>query len=178
MTRLKRALLASLLLIAFAGVGGCCCSPCGRCGGGGDCGSCGCCSCGLCDLLCQSELPDDYRGAGSYWCDCGCGELYLGDWHSCPPECDPCDCCGNYIGPQGYAPWQLPPRFGTVGRAPPPPTESSRPSVAPPPPTAPSPSTPGNSARRKRASSVAVRASYDAPQESFDTPKHCPTGGN
>lgn len=35
-------------------------------------------------------------------CACmGCGEKYWGDWHENPPiKPDPCDCCGNYIGPQ------------------------------------------------------------------------------
>jgi|GEM_PF-3234444 len=177
MPSLKRALFASMLLAASVGTSGCCCSPCGQCSDCGSCASCGCGSCALGRLFC-GDFPDDYRGAGSYWCDCGCGELYLGDWHSCTPECDPCDCCGNYIGPQGYAPWQLPPRFGTVGPAPPPPTESSKPTVAPPPPTPPASSTPGSSARRRRHSSVAVQASYDAPDQNLEAPRHCPTCGN
>jgi hypothetical protein len=34
------------------------------------------------------------------YCDSGCGETYWGEFHSDPPDCcDPCDNCGNYIGP-------------------------------------------------------------------------------
>jgi len=30
----------------------------------------------------------------------GCGELYWSEWHSDPPACcDPCDDCGNWVGP-------------------------------------------------------------------------------
>ncbi|QDT68092.1 hypothetical protein MalM25_10040 [Planctomycetes bacterium MalM25] len=30
----------------------------------------------------------------------GCGELYWNEWHSDPPACcDPCDDCGNWVGP-------------------------------------------------------------------------------
>ncbi len=33
------------------------------------------------------------------FCDSGCGELYISDWHNYPPDCqDPCDCHGNYTG--------------------------------------------------------------------------------
>jgi hypothetical protein len=161
MIALRRGFLTLLTVAGLIGSSGCCCcSPCNTCGNG--------CGCGL---LCGRELPDDYRGAGSYWCDCGCGELYCGDWHSYPPECcDPCDCCGNYIGPHHHGPgYQLPPRVGTAGPAPSPPTEMSAPTVAPPRPTPPM----SPSSARKRRSSGAVQASYDAPQ-----PKHCATCGN
>jgi hypothetical protein len=34
-------------------------------------------------------------------CGSGCGELYWDEWLSDPPDaCDPCDNCGNWIGPQ------------------------------------------------------------------------------
>ena len=33
------------------------------------------------------------------FCDSGCGELYISDWHNYPPDCqDPCDCHGDYTG--------------------------------------------------------------------------------
>lgn len=33
-------------------------------------------------------------------CGSGCGdEVYWGEWWSDPPKCDPCDCHGNWIGP-------------------------------------------------------------------------------
>jgi hypothetical protein len=38
-------------------------------------------------------------------CDCGgCScEMYWSEWHNDPPQCcDPCDRCGNWIGPGGY----------------------------------------------------------------------------
>jgi hypothetical protein len=33
--------------------------------------------------------------------DCaGCGERYWSEWYNDPPRCaEPCDCCGNWIGP-------------------------------------------------------------------------------
>lgn len=35
-------------------------------------------------------------------CGSGCGEVYWDEWLSDPPDCcDPCDPCGNWIGPQG-----------------------------------------------------------------------------
>lgn len=34
-------------------------------------------------------------------CGSGCGEVYWGEWISDPPDCaDPCDQCGNYVGPR------------------------------------------------------------------------------
>lgn len=39
-------------------------------------------------------------------CGCtGCGELYWNEWFNDPPAvCEPCDCCGNFLGPSspGY----------------------------------------------------------------------------
>jgi hypothetical protein len=40
-------------------------------------------------------------------CQKGCGEIYWGDWFNDPPDdCDPCDDCGNFVGPRchGYRP--------------------------------------------------------------------------
>ena len=38
---------------------------------------------------------------GKNWCGSQCGELYWNEWVSIPPQCsDPCDECGNYIGPR------------------------------------------------------------------------------
>ncbi len=35
-------------------------------------------------------------------CSSGCGEIYWDEWLSDPPDCcDPCDQCGNWIGPHG-----------------------------------------------------------------------------
>jgi hypothetical protein len=34
-------------------------------------------------------------------CRTGCGEIYWDEWLSDPPDCcDPCDDCGNWVGPQ------------------------------------------------------------------------------
>lgn len=180
MVGLKRFLLLSLVIAGLTWSSGCCCSPCGGCGGGcgsscGGCNSCGSCgSCGGCCplsfLFCKRELPDDYRGGGSYWCDCGCGELYCGDWHSYPPTCDPCDCCGNYVGPHEHDPsYQLPQRYNTAGPAPPPPVtkQMNTPYDAPQQPT-PAPAT----SRKRRSSNGTVQASYNAPQP------HCESCGN
>jgi len=35
------------------------------------------------------------------FCGDGCGEVYWSEWHNDPPDClDPCNRCGNYVGPQ------------------------------------------------------------------------------
>jgi hypothetical protein len=37
---------------------------------------------------------------GKTWCGSQCGEFYWHEWFSHKPECcDPCDRCGNFIGP-------------------------------------------------------------------------------
>ena len=34
-------------------------------------------------------------------CGAGCGEIYVDEWVSDPPDCcDPCDNCGNWVGPR------------------------------------------------------------------------------
>jgi hypothetical protein len=68
----------------------CSCDPC--CNGTYGCGS-GSCGCGtkgsrpILDALCG--------------CSC-CGELYWNEWYNDPPAvCEPCDACGNFVGPRG-----------------------------------------------------------------------------
>ncbi len=47
--------------------------------------------------------------------DCqGCGEKYCCDWINTPPCPDPCDCCGNFIGPHEPRPAYQSPRVGSV----------------------------------------------------------------
>ncbi len=89
---------------------GCGCEP--TCGCEPSCGcepTCGCELGGGCGSCC------DNGGGGPLWglryaarsilkplCGCGgCGgELYWSEWHNDPPACcDPCDRCGNFIGP-------------------------------------------------------------------------------
>lgn len=67
-------MLAALVL---AGLSGCCCGdPCGEPWGG-------CYPC------------------GKNWCGSQCGCLFWHEWFSLPPQCcDPCDQCGNFIGPR------------------------------------------------------------------------------
>lgn len=105
---------------------GCCCNdgcydP-GYCCGNGCCEpSCGCngsnyscCAGGLiagCRRICDSICGSCFGGGNSGCCnsgccggDCGCdgcsNELYWSEWHNDPPRCcDPCDRCGNWIGP-------------------------------------------------------------------------------
>lgn len=111
--------LLALVLSTLAAGGGCCCLPaqCGPCGETcatcclsipkpiiwtGACNECGptphescadCCGeCGILPFLWRRKT-----------CGKGCGEIYLGEWISDPPDCcDPCDNCGNWIGHQGY----------------------------------------------------------------------------
>jgi hypothetical protein len=74
---------------------GSCGGSCG-CGNGGD----GCCSgCTVPGGPCVRLL----RRIGSKLDCAGCGECYWNEWYNDPPSCaEPCDCCGNYIGP-GHA---------------------------------------------------------------------------
>ena len=59
-----------LLLAAGASASGCCCC---------------CCNGPFQRLMHGPQVCDDYRGGGSYYCGCGCGETYYGDWKSSPP---------------------------------------------------------------------------------------------
>lgn len=145
----------------------CGCESCGRrasCG----CESCGChesCGCddggcrpcGLFPCLFPWIRSERCKGGGERYGECGqcgCGELYLGDWRSQPPRCEPCNCCGGWVGPGEPIPsYQMPPRAGSGygygqivpgpnGSAPTTPNDSM-PNAAPPlaPPTTPPPTT-------------------------------------
>ncbi len=71
---------------------------------GADCGTCDGCSGPPC---CGIRPVRWVLGVLGFQCApacTGCGEEYWGDWCSSPPDCcDPCDQCGNYVGPQGPA---------------------------------------------------------------------------
>jgi len=104
--------LCFLALAAVSLESGCCCFP---CGGGyhlpppimwnGACNECGpgpdqaCASCGGC------RGPFGlFPGLGHCLsCGKGCGEVYVDEWASDPPDCcDPCDKChGQFTGQQG-----------------------------------------------------------------------------
>lgn len=86
-----------------------CKSACGpSCGPscGPDCGpSCGSAGC------CPSLTCSPCGGGIKYWlngrCYCGksCCDRYWGEWVSDPPDCcDPCNQCGNFVGPRGCGP--------------------------------------------------------------------------
>ncbi|WP_146443611.1 hypothetical protein [Botrimarina colliarenosi] len=48
------------------------------------------------------------QGSGCGGCG-GCGDLYWNEWHSDPPRCcDPCDDCGNWVGPTGSTSMRAP----------------------------------------------------------------------
>ncbi|TWT37670.1 hypothetical protein KOR34_26300 [Posidoniimonas corsicana] len=69
-----------------------CCDPCG-------CGDC----CGKpCGCLVKIKRTLGRLLGGLCACD-GCdGEVYWNEWHNDPPRCcDPCDKCGNWVGPSG-----------------------------------------------------------------------------
>ena len=54
---------------------------------------CGPCGCSFPLLHCFRTL------CSQRFCGSGCGEVYLGDWSSDPPDySDPCDDCGNWLG--------------------------------------------------------------------------------
>jgi len=73
--------------------GGDCGVPCD--GGCGACGPCGGPVCWQHPFLAALFHPIQWTGCSRG----GCGELYLGDFHSNPPDCcDPCDRCGQWTG--------------------------------------------------------------------------------
>lgn len=110
------------------GCGGYCDEPCGCGDYCGDCcePTCGCDSCCEPSCGCGSTCGSPYSCSG--WFDScerfckamfgscggctGCSsECYWSEWHNDPPRCcDPCDRCGNWIGPSaGYqAPYNHP----------------------------------------------------------------------
>jgi hypothetical protein len=76
------------------------CGGCDDCGGCADCGDCTACGSGPCG--CPPLFGGFFR---MLTCSAGCGEIYWGEWINDPPdECDPCDDCGNWIGPQTCCP--------------------------------------------------------------------------
>lgn len=68
------ALRACVLLSLFST--GCCCVQSSHCGTG----------CG----------PGAW--AAHQACSNGCGEFYVDEWYNHPPQCDPCNACGDYVG--------------------------------------------------------------------------------
>lgn len=67
-----------------------------------------CDQCGVCGGSCEGRTPcQSLKHVLS--CGAGCGEIYWGEWISDPPDdCDPCDNCGNWVGPRCCPPtlWQ------------------------------------------------------------------------
>jgi hypothetical protein len=110
--------LVAITLASLAFASGCCCpgacGPCGAPGGAccwclrrpivwnGNCNDCGPGPCQSCDDACGAcgIIPALRRGMT---CGKGCGEIYIGEWISDPPDCcDPCDqCYGHWTGPAG-----------------------------------------------------------------------------
>lgn len=35
-------------------------------------------------------------------CSNGCGEFYVDEWYNHPPQCDPCNTCGDFVGGCGH----------------------------------------------------------------------------
>jgi hypothetical protein len=69
-----------------------CCETCGP----GFCGKCGVDRCGGC----RTCRPPICPVLGTLTDCAGCGERYWNEWYNDPPRCaDPCDCCGNWMGP-------------------------------------------------------------------------------
>ncbi|MEM8864731.1 MAG: hypothetical protein AAGF31_04215 [Planctomycetota bacterium] len=57
-----------------------------------------------CGDACGDACCDDCCGDCCLGCD---KELYWSEWHNDPPRCcDPCDKCGNWVGPT--APYRAP----------------------------------------------------------------------
>jgi hypothetical protein len=67
-----------------------------------------CDACGVCGGACEGHTPSSYT-KHMLTCASGCGEIYWDEWLSDPPDaCDPCDHCGNFVGPRPCPPtfWQ------------------------------------------------------------------------
>jgi hypothetical protein len=84
-----------------------CDGVCGQCCGG-DKSACG----SGCDSACNDGCCGESQGGGLlgdlFGCT-GCGECYWNEWHNDPPRvCEPCDRCGNYIGPGGVGYYRAP----------------------------------------------------------------------
>jgi hypothetical protein len=128
---MNRSTLSALALTAIvAALSGCsgyrAMSDCGGCGipGGwrsaGGCDPCG--AAGPCGPMrsgapfdrtyCVPASPSQHLCGLFGGCGGGCGEVYWGEWISDPPDaCDPCDQCGNYVGPQWCPEWMRYTRF-------------------------------------------------------------------
>src|SRR5262245_51961750 len=106
----------ALFASSLAAAGGCCCVQ-GNCGPQGVQCCCLCLpkpivwdgTCNECAHGCEScaDCCGDCGILSCLWrkktCGMGCGEIYIGEWISDPPDCcDPCDqCSGCWTGPQG-----------------------------------------------------------------------------
>jgi hypothetical protein len=57
--------------------------------------STGCCSVhnSTCGTGCGPEA-----WMANHACSNGCGEFYIDEWYNHPPQCDPCNTCGDYVG--------------------------------------------------------------------------------
>ena len=89
------------------------CGDCGGCNGCDDCLDGDPCGAGPCG--CPSIFGGFFK---MLTCGAGCGEIYWGEWINDPPDaCEPCDDCGNWIGPQACCPpkgiWKL--WYGLLG---------------------------------------------------------------
>ena len=100
-SRSRQAIAAvGILALRLSFANGCCCldqmyCPTGCDGvvaGGGGYGDC----CGTCGVRPLRQCAANHLGCGM-----GCGNVYVGEWVSDPPDrCDPCDGCGNWTGPR------------------------------------------------------------------------------
>ena len=70
----------------------------------GDGGVPSCGGCGSCKSCCFNPFKSLWHRMN---CASGCGEFYFDEWINNPPECDPCDDYGCYVGPRGNCkkPW-------------------------------------------------------------------------
>ena len=108
--------LLSALFVCVMSVG--CCGP-----------RCGVSSCNDCDGIGYGEKvipqrPFDRLRSGKLLCGSGCGEIYVDEWLSTPPECcDPCDgatwtgdnsCCSSGCRSACWQPGDLMRRWGSA----------------------------------------------------------------
>jgi hypothetical protein len=107
-----------------------CDGVCGQCCGGDSCCGNDACGCGNkcdngcgggCDSGCAECDPPVRRCLNRLFGCNGCGECYWNEWHNDPPSvCEPCNRCGQYIGPGQLGYYQAPYRRheGVIAKAP------------------------------------------------------------
>ncbi len=93
-----------LLFVAGSVLSAGCLGPRRFCGDAPGCGVGDCNHCDDCGTLPVPCTPWDHlrQHCGFLTCGAGCGDVYVDEWYSHPPDChDPCDGCNQWVGGDG-----------------------------------------------------------------------------